>query len=82
MKSQSYMTRALQSRDPRFARILGRLGYDTPAPEPSAEDVLRTLRAEYEKNVGKRPYMGWDAETLREKIAAASDPADEPAREG
>ena len=28
MKSQSYMTRALQARDPRFATILGKLGYD------------------------------------------------------
>lgn len=31
MKSQSYMTRALRARDPRFAHILGRLGYETTA---------------------------------------------------
>jgi len=28
MKSHSYMTRAMRARDPRFARILGKLGYD------------------------------------------------------
>lgn len=27
MKSQSYLTRALRARDPRFASILGKLGY-------------------------------------------------------
>ena len=35
------------------------------------KDELRDLRAEYQKVVGKRPYNGWDADTLREKIAAA-----------
>ncbi|UHD44920.1 hypothetical protein LUX29_18120 [Aureimonas altamirensis] len=28
MNKSGYMTRALQARDPRFARVLGRLGYD------------------------------------------------------
>ena len=28
MNMSGYMTRALQARDPRFARVLGRLGYD------------------------------------------------------
>ncbi|THV13738.1 hypothetical protein [Rhizobium rhizophilum] len=28
MKSHSYMTRALRARDPRFANILGKLGYE------------------------------------------------------
>jgi hypothetical protein len=39
MKSQSYMTRALRARDPRFATILGKLGYersDMSAAEPEA----------------------------------------------
>lgn len=42
----------------------------TPAA-PSPSDDLAALRAEYEAVVGKRPFMGWDAGTLREKIAAA-----------
>ncbi len=76
MRSQSYMTRAMRSRDPRFARILGKLGYERadmtpeePAPEP--EDELRDLRAEYQRVIGKRAFNGWDAETLRSKIADA-----------
>jgi hypothetical protein len=32
---------------------------------------LAPLRAEYEAVVGKKPFNGWDAATLREKIAAA-----------
>lgn len=31
MKHQSYMNRALKARDPRYARILGKLGYSTTA---------------------------------------------------
>lgn len=37
----------------------------------SSDDTLQKLRAEYEAALGKRPYMGWNAETLREKIAEA-----------
>lgn len=34
-------------------------------------DDLSDLRAEYQEVVGKRAFHGWDAETLREKIAEA-----------
>jgi len=37
----------------------------TPAPED-----LAAIRAEYEAAVGRKPFHGWNAETLREKIAA------------
>lgn len=83
MKSNSYMDRALKARDPRYARILSKLGYErrdmvaapapAPAPvavEPSADDMA-ALRVEYQAVIGKRPFLGWDAGTLREKIAAA-----------
>ena len=50
-KSNTYMDRAMRSADPRFARILGRLGYQrsdlaaaTEAAE--AEDELSDLRAQ------------------------------------
>ncbi len=39
------------------------------APAPS--DDLKALRAEYFGKLGKRPFPGWGADTLREKIAAA-----------
>ena len=81
MKSQSYMTRALKARDPRFALILDRLGYSTadlkaekpqvetkPKPQAKASD-LTDLRTQYAGIVGKRPFNGWDAATLTQKIA-------------
>lgn len=34
-------------------------------------DARAALRAEYQRVVGKKPYNGWNADTLREKIAAA-----------
>lgn len=34
-------------------------------------DDIAALRAEYAKKLGKRPFNGWDAAALREKIAAA-----------
>lgn len=85
MKSQSYMTRALKARDPRFARVLGKLGYPggTVVQEPKKasrttkatskkvpdQDARTMLRAEYERVVGKRPFTGWSAEELQTKIA-------------
>lgn len=77
MKTSSYMTRALRAADPRYARVLEKLGHGAAkAPKPAAptrdpDDGLVALRAEYEHLVGKRPFMGWDADKLREKIAEA-----------
>lgn len=94
MKSHSYMTRALRARDPRFANILGKLGYERRdmvaaeagdpldhdsdgrkggSPKPEASDNLTVLRAEYQEKVGKRPFHGWDEDTLTAKIAEAKD---------
>ena len=73
MKHQAYFTRAMQAKDRRFARIFAKLGYETAdmvAEEPGKDD-LAELRATYEKVIGKRPFMGWDAETLAAKIAEA-----------
>lgn len=36
---------------------------------PPSED-LTALRAEYFEKIGKRPFNGWDADTLRERISA------------
>lgn len=86
MKRSTYMTRALKAHDPRFARVLGRLGYersDLVAEDPldhdgdgrkggaksPAGDDIAALREAYEAKLGKRPFMGWDADTLKAKIA-------------
>lgn len=72
MKKSTYLDRAERARDPRFARILGKLGYerrDMVAAGP-VED-LAELRETYERILGKRPFNGWDAATLRDKIADA-----------
>lgn len=88
MKRSTYMTRALKAHDPRFARVLGKLGYersDMIAADPlehdddarkggskkQVGDDLVALRKDYEAKVGKRPFMGWDADVLRAKITEA-----------
>ena len=77
MKKSTYMDRALKSRDPRFARILGKLGYerrDMVAAEPvSDDDEITALRAEYQDVVGKKAFHGWDSDALRDKIADAKE---------
>lgn len=43
--------------------------------DAGADDAeLDALRAEYEAKTGKRPFMGWKAEKLRDRIAAATSP--------
>jgi hypothetical protein len=92
MKKSSYMTRAMQARDPRFARVLSRLGYertDLIAAEPTEKkpaavkstsvssgkiakgEDRAALRKQYQEVIGKKPFAGWDAETLKAKIAEA-----------
>ena len=78
MKKSTYMDRALKARDPRFARVLEKLGYQrrdmvAEPQEAETDDELSELRAQYQSVFDKRPYHGWDADTLREKIAEAKD---------
>lgn len=40
------------------------------APEPLVRSTAE-LRAEYQRITGKRPFMGWSAKALRDKIAEA-----------
>lgn len=84
-KSMTYATRRLKADDgfgakPRDARILvaiGKARYATadaiaadtaPAAKP---DDIKALRDAYQAKTGKRPFMGWDADALRTKIAEA-----------
>jgi hypothetical protein len=74
MKSMSYMTRAMRAKDRRYVKILGKLGYgaaEGTAPVARNLPDIHQVRADYERVVGKRPFNGWNAEQLFEKIAAA-----------
>lgn len=44
---------------------------DGETPRLPSGDDLASLRAEYEAKFGKRPFMGWDAKELHNRIAAA-----------
>jgi hypothetical protein len=39
------------------------------SPKPPQTADLAQLRAQYQMKFGKRPFMGWDAATLRQKLA-------------
>lgn len=41
-----------------------------PAPQIQDDDI-KQLRADYQEVYGKRPFPGWDAATLRQKIDEA-----------
>lgn len=73
MKHSGYFTRAMAAKDRRYARVFGKMGYETTdlVPEEPSNDDIADLRETYEKVVGKRPFHGWDATQLAEKIAAA-----------
>jgi ribosome-binding protein aMBF1 (putative translation factor) len=76
MKKSGYMDRALRASDPRFARVLGKLGYQRSDMAVQAEiqqDELTNLRAEYQRIYEKRAYHGWSAAELRAKISEAVD---------
>lgn len=54
------------------AGVLAKLLEDAPIAPIAAEgaEELAGLRAEYKKVKGKKPFNGWDADTLREKMGA------------
>jgi len=68
MKFDNYYDRSMKSSDNRYRRVFEKMGYGTRSVR--ADDEVATLRHEYQALVGKKPYMGWDADTLRDKIEA------------
>ncbi|MFC7399580.1 hypothetical protein ACFQU1_20415 [Chelatococcus sp. GCM10030263] len=81
-RAMTYGTRRLKAKDEfaasaRDARLLNAIGrahfadQDQAAQQRAREEELHELRAQYQDVIGKKPYHGWDAETLREKIAEA-----------
>lgn len=68
-------------RDARLLVAIGKARYATEVATPAQQaDIqkhadgaaMADLRLRYVKATGKRAFNGWDAETLRQKIAAAT----------
>lgn len=85
-KDMTYGTRRLRAADEFEAndrsqsRLLAALGRARLVEEGGTKKAVKAevqadakagLRAEYQRVYGKRAFNGWDADTLREKIAAA-----------
>lgn len=65
---------SMSRRDAEILKKLGRGTYmtrDMQAQSLREEEELSQLRAEYQDVVGKRPFHGWDADMIRQKIAEA-----------
>ncbi len=82
MKRMTYGTRRLKAGDDftatrRDARVLDAIGKatygtrDLVAARKPVDD-MQSLRAKYQKVVGKRPFPGWDAAELQRRMKEAS----------
>lgn len=73
MRSQSYMTRALRSSDPRYLHILTKLGYVAtsppfvPAPMPDPPPVVEPPVDEDEDDDGPPDDLGQQLKAAREQ---------------
>lgn len=71
----TYATRRLKAGDAfeavssNDARVLRAIKKADHAPDPA--DDISHLRSVYQEKFGKRAFNGWDADTLKEKIANA-----------
>ena len=77
-KAMTYATRRLLPGDPfaarttADARALVAIGKArAPTDDADQKGEVEQLRGRYVLVFGKRPYMGWDAETLKAKLAEA-----------
>lgn len=84
LKSMRYATRDLRAGDAfeanrRDARVLiaarrAKAEQEAPAaPAPAPVSEIAALRQEYQAKFGKRPFMGWDEDDLRAKLADEGD---------
>jgi hypothetical protein len=75
---RTYNRRDMQAVEPTRSDPFDHDGDGRPGGSAKVEDVdgeLSNLRSEYQTTVGKRPFYGWDADTLRQKIAEAKNGA-------
>ena len=79
----TYKSGRVQEMELRYADPLSKLGHGTymtrdmkaatlrPVATVNLAEDIESLREEYKSVVGKKPYHGWTADELREKIAGA-----------
>lgn len=53
------------SNNPEFQKA----GKEKAAKEPEEDGEITALRTQYEQIFGKKPFNGWNADKLREKLA-------------
>lgn len=70
LKAGEYFT-ARSDRDARVLVAMRKAKAGTANSESVGDADLKSMRAEYERVLGKKPYHGWTAEQLLEKIVAA-----------
>lgn len=63
-----YVTREMRAVDPVVAEPEP---VSAPEPYPAPVEDIADVRAAYERVVGRKPFMGWDIDTLRQKMAEA-----------
>lgn len=66
-----YSTRMLTAAEPRKQHPLDHDGDGRPGGSTSGGENMQALRAEYQAKMGKRAFPGWDAATLKAKMAEA-----------
>lgn len=62
---------ALSDRDAKTLVTLGKATRVSATSSPDAAEDIKALRAEYTALTGKKPFGGWSADDLRQKIATA-----------
>lgn len=66
---------AKTKRDAKLLSAIGKARYagaaEVVAPPPAPAPDVGALRERYVVLFGRKPYMGWDADVLSDKIAAA-----------
>lgn len=72
-KNNSYMTRAMQARDPRFANVLGKLGFTAPAD--ALPEVNMDLKKDELVEIAKSEGVEIDSDDTKADIIAKIEEA-------
>lgn len=73
MKHQSYLSRALRSRDPRYARLFGKLGYDVTAVQTEGRAIALHAIPDSWRNLAWPALKSLASKVSDEKINSKDD---------